>query len=282
MVKPAASPVIVKAPAPKPKTPSPVEVKKVEKTETVSQAPAVPQETPRSATPEKGDFITFDNRPPSPEKDLDLPELRERDKGDPHASVTTVEIQLRRQIQGMDMPLSETFKILCGDGAQITGESLRSFLKSKDIEISEEEGEAMISEYDTNQSESLFMIEFQRMVVALLGQQFVDRINRKHLSVIKTDGYTNQEMRLMKCLEETFTKDKLPFSKLWIKLLRYSPDGMLDTKSFQSALAKEYDINVKESDLDKLCRKFDDSKDNEFKGLSRASFTKLLSIARAL
>ena len=66
------------------------------------------------------------------------------------------------------------------------------------------------------------------------------------------------------------------------ELLRYSPDGMLDVKSFQSALQKEYDMNVKESDLDKLCRKFDDSKDNDFKGLSRASFTKLLSIARAL
>merc|ERR1711988_900272 len=101
------------------------------------------------------------------------------------------------------------------------------------------------------------------------------RINRKHLSVIKTDGYTNQEVRFMKFLEETFTKDKLPFSKLWIKLLRYSPDGMLDVKSFQDALQKEYDINVKESDLDALCRKFDDSKDKEFKGLSRASFTKL-------
>ena len=56
------------------------------------------------------------------------------------------------------------------------------------------------------------------------------------------------------------------------ELLRYSPDGMLDVKSFQSALQKEYDMNVKEADLDKLCRKFDDSKDNDFKGFKTPEY----------
>merc|ERR1712118_550956 len=107
---------------------------------------------------------------------------------------------------------------------------------SKNKEISEDQAESFILEYDTNQSESLFMIEFQRMITALLGQEFVDRTNRKHLSTIQTDGFTNQEVRFLKFLEETFAKDKLPFSKLWIKLLRYSPDGSLDVSSLGDAL----------------------------------------------
>jgi len=243
-----------------------------------TKTPYVAIRTPRTPTP-TGEYVQFMDKPPTPPPEIPFPELNPSNKHDPNSDVLNCELKIRHVLQKLDMSIPAMFKKLCGPGnTTLSHESLNQYLKSNNIDAHEDETEQLIEKYDTNTSESLFLIEFQRLATAVLGAEYVEKLNTKHLSRIKTKGYTNQQVRFMKFLRDRFQQEKLPFSKLWLKLLRHSPNEKLDVKSFSTALVKEFDVNVQQKDIIDLCKNFEPN----FEGLSRASFTKMMSHARAL
>lgn len=240
--------------------------------------PYIAVREPKTPTP-TGEYVQFIDKPPTPPAEVPFPELTPSNKNDPNSGVLNCELKIRHVLQKLDMSIPAMFKILCGEeNTTLSHESLRQYLKANNIDAGEDESEQLIEKYDTNSSDSLFLIEFQRLATAVLGAEYVEKLNTKHLSRIKTANYTNQQVRFMKFLRDRFQQEKLPFSKLWLKLLRHSPNERLDVKSFSAALVKEFDVNVQQRDIIDLCKNFE----SNFEGLSRASFTKMMSHARAL
>jgi hypothetical protein len=144
-------------------------------------------------------------------------------------------------------------------------------------DITPQEINSLISEYDREESDSLSLLEFQKIVVNLVGIEWIEKLNCRHLSNISTD-YTDTQKQIMKSVLTAFENRKLPLSRQFQLFVKHSPNDRVTPLAFGECLQKEYNLQIPQDALEELIKKFDVHPD----GLSRASFTKFLSTSRVV
>lgn len=188
-----------------------------------------------------------------------------------------VQQKFKQILKRIDMPLNRLFKAMSGDGTSVSRSSMHAYLRSINSGMSLNEVNAFLGDYDRNENDALTLLEFQKIVVNLVGVEYIERLNCKHLSNINTD-YTDTQKSIMKTILQAFENKKLPLSRQFQLFVKHSPNDRVNADSMHSCLGDDYNIHIPKEQLQELVDKFDVNPN----GLSRASFTKLLSTSRVV
>lgn len=181
----------------------------------------------------------------------------------------------------MDMPVMKMFRLFCGEaGTVVTADTLMDVLHGKNIEITVDECERIISSYDRNMTKNLYAVEFEEMVHQILGDEHIFRLKAKYAENknIHINLLNAHQKSMCKLIVKTLKADQRPITKVYKELLTHSRNDFLYSTSLVKGLKIDYDLNLDAEEVAALCQNFDQDSD----GMSRSAFIKFVSTARAL
>lgn len=186
--------------------------------------------------------------------------------------------KIKNVLYRMDMPVIDMFRLFCGpDGSTVSSQSMSAFMCKSGVPISKNDASKVIQTYDRNHTNFLHAIEFQELVGSLLGDSHLFKLNTKHLSKVKFEGFSTTEKYLLKMIVDNLEAEKKPPSKIYRDLLIHSKNDFLWSEAFCQALRKEYDLQFDDQDVKNICNKFHPGGN----GLSKSAFTRMISTTHA-